>query len=254
MTYNVQHSTKLNDVCKPSNNGALFYLEAQPPFLLKDNGVNYTISSRQLVTTAILPSLEQAMGTEATDIPTTTIEINLLEEYVLACIRRDEELNAVLIQVYWWYILPTYAHTHTHTHAHTHTHTHTHTLSHTHSHSHTHTHSHSHVHTQIEKSGDRSNIAALMILNDLLNPNTAGNVNLMAAAYLLSAIVNGFGSQTVDPTISEVFITLCDKACLQLDNTCTMHTQNMQMSTVGFISCQSIVRNCSKQGGKWSKC
>ena len=131
-----------------------------------------------------------------------------------------------------------YACTHTHAHACTHVHTCTHT----------------HTHTQIEEAEDRSNIAALMILNDLLNPNTAGNVNLTAAAYLLSAIVNGFDSQTVDPTISEVFIILCDKACLRLDNICTMHTRNMQMSTVGFISCQSIVRNCSKQGGKWSKC
>ena len=131
------------------------------------------------------------MGTEATDMPTTTIEINLLEEYVLASIRSDEELNAVLIQVYWWYILPTYARMHTHTRTCMHTCTHMYT--------------HTHTHTQIEEAEDRSNTAALMILNDLLNPNTAGNVNLTAAAYLLSAIVNGFDSQTVTPAISEVF-------------------------------------------------
>ena len=129
-----------------------------------------------------------------------------------------------------------------------------HACTHTQAHACTHAHTHTHTHTQIEEAEDRSNTAALMILNDLLNPTTAGNVSLTAAAYLLSVIVNGFNSQTVDPTISEVFITLCDKACLQLDNSCTMHKRNVQMSTVGFISCQSIVRNCSKQGGKWSKC
>ena len=103
MTYNVQHSTKLTDVCKSSNDGALFYLEAQPPFLLKDNGVNYTVNSRQLVTTAILPSLEQelssTMETETTDMPTTTTEMNPLELNVLASIRRSENFNLVLIQV-----------------------------------------------------------------------------------------------------------------------------------------------------------
>ena len=31
-----------------------------------------------------------------------------------------------------------------------------------------------------------------------------GNVNLTQGAYLLSAIVNGFGSQTVGPGVSQV--------------------------------------------------
>ena len=33
----------------------------------------------------------------------------------------------------------------------------------------------------------------------------AGNVNLTQASYLLSAIVNGFGNQTVGQGVSEVF-------------------------------------------------
>ena len=47
-----------------------------------------------------------------------------------------------------------------------------------------------------------------MILNDLLNPSIAitDNMNLTQAAYLLSAIVNGFGSQTVGPDVSQVGI------------------------------------------------
>ena len=68
------------------------------------------------------------------------------------------------------------------------------------------THTHTHTHTQIE---NRSYTRALVTLNGLVisSVNTAAStVNLTQAAYLLSAIVNGFGSQTVGPDISEVRI------------------------------------------------
>ena len=50
--------------------------------------------------------------------------------------------------------------------------------------------------------------SALVILNDFVSLSvttaTAGNVNLTKASYLLSAIVNGFGNQTVGQGVSEV--------------------------------------------------
>ena len=51
--------------------------------------------------------------------------------------------------------------------------------------------------------------SALVILNDFVSLSVttaaAGNVNLTQASYLLSAIVNGFGNQTVGQGVSEVF-------------------------------------------------
>ena len=51
--------------------------------------------------------------------------------------------------------------------------------------------------------------SALVILNDSVSLSVttaaAGNVNLTQASYLLSAIVNGFGNQTVGQGVSEVF-------------------------------------------------
>ena len=51
--------------------------------------------------------------------------------------------------------------------------------------------------------------SALVILNDSvsLSVTTAAtsNVNLTQASYLLSAIVNGFGNQTIGQGVSEVF-------------------------------------------------
>ena len=51
--------------------------------------------------------------------------------------------------------------------------------------------------------------SALVILNDFVSLSVttaaAGNVNLIQASYLLSAIVNGFGNQTVGQGVSEVF-------------------------------------------------
>ena len=51
-------------------------------------------------------------------------------------------------------------------------------------------------------------IRALVIdLNDALYPNSItidDTINLTQAAYLLSAIVNGFGNQTVGADISQV--------------------------------------------------
>ena len=49
--------------------------------------------------------------------------------------------------------------------------------------------------------------SAIVILNDVLYPNSItidDTVNITQAAYLLSAIVNGFGNQTVGPDISQV--------------------------------------------------
>ena len=55
----------------------------------------------------------------------------------------------------------------------------------------------------------RSYTSALVILNDFVSLSVttaaAGNVNLTQASYLLSAIVNGFGNQTVGQGVSEVF-------------------------------------------------
>ena len=50
-----------------------------------------------------------------------------------------------------------------------------------------------------------------MILNDVLYPNSItidDTVNLTQAAYLLSAIVNGFGNQTVGAEVSQVSLML----------------------------------------------
>jgi hypothetical protein len=50
-----------------------------------------------------------------------------------------------------------------------------------------------------------------MILNDVLDPNSINidaTVNLTQAAFLLSAIVNGFGNQTVGPDVSQVLVAI----------------------------------------------
>ena len=68
--------------------------------------------------------------------------------------------------------------------------------------------------------------SALVILNDSVNLSVttaaAGNVNLTQASYLLSAIVNGFGNQTVAPGVSEVFNNFL--TLKQHNNTLFMHT------------------------------
>ena len=49
--------------------------------------------------------------------------------------------------------------------------------------------------------------SAIVILNDALYPNSItidDTVNVTQAAYLLSAIVNSFGNQTVGADISQV--------------------------------------------------
>ena len=50
--------------------------------------------------------------------------------------------------------------------------------------------------------------SAIVILNNALYPNSIttidDTVNVTQAAYLLSAIVNGFGNQTVGADISQV--------------------------------------------------
>ena len=49
--------------------------------------------------------------------------------------------------------------------------------------------------------------SAIVILNNALYPNSItidDTVNITQAAYLLSAIVNGFGNQTVGADISQV--------------------------------------------------
>lgn len=65
-----------------------------------------------------------------------------------------------------------------------------------------------------------------MALNDFVNPlNININVNLTEAVYLLSATVNGFGNQTVEPTVSEV---------------CTLQCQNNYNTT----SLQYAINDC----------
>jgi hypothetical protein len=52
---------------------------------------------------------------------------------------------------------------------------------------------------------------AIVILNDALDPNSINidaTVNLTQAAFFLSAIVNGFGNQTVGPDVSQVLVAI----------------------------------------------
>ena len=53
--------------------------------------------------------------------------------------------------------------------------------------------------------------SAIVILNDVLYPNSItidDTVNIIQAAYLLSAIVNGFGNRTVGAAVSQVSLVL----------------------------------------------
>ena len=81
-----------------------------------------------------------------------------------------------------------------------------------------------HIHTQqhILQIESRMYSSALATLNINLSVTTAaaGNVNLTQASYLLSAIVNGFGNQTVGPGVSEVFNNFLT---LRHNNTLFMH-------------------------------
>ena len=149
--------------------------------------------------------LEPGLATEdeGTDMATTDDIIGvttLLEATVLDGIMENEIFSSVLIQVSVYRKLNS------------------HNII-----AHKYTHNNNTVTMQIES---RLYTSALVILNDSVNLSVttaaAGNVNLTQASYLLSAIVNGFGNQTVAPGVSEVFNNFL--TLKQHNNTLFMHT------------------------------
>ena len=85
----------------------------------------------------------------------------------------------------------------------------------------------------------RSYASALVTLNDFVNLSVttaaAGNVNLTQASYLLSAIVNGFGNQTVGQGVSEVFNNFLNLR-YTISISCTLtHIKQLVLSTASGL-------------------
>ena len=105
MTYNILHSRKLRAACQSRSNGAVFALESQPLVSLRDSqGIAYATNSRQLVTRAILPTVEPKGSPICSEVGPTeespaTPRMSSLESVILGRISESAVLRSILIQV-----------------------------------------------------------------------------------------------------------------------------------------------------------
>lgn len=94
-------------MCQSRNKGAVFALGSQPSVFLRDSqGITYATNSRQLVSRAILPTMEPKGSPVCSEIGpigeppvTPRSRMSSLELEILGSIRENAAFRSVLIQV-----------------------------------------------------------------------------------------------------------------------------------------------------------
>ena len=105
----------------------------------------------------------------------------------------------------------------------------------------------SHSHSSIQILNNREYYYILWYLNDLLSSRPACDVNLTAAVFILSVVVNDLADQTVERSVSEVWYGRVKKIIWFDFQYMYTHTHTHTHTLVGAVNCQSCIGNCQNQ-------